>query len=201
MSDSYEVLGISPSATESQIKKAYKNLAKKAADLPMEESRKRMAELDSAYDDVMNRRMGSSGYTQTDFNNNSSYQYPYDEQSDSNYYDVKNLIDSGRYEDACTILDGVPVNFRDAEWHFLKGRALYSKGRLEEASREFEYAYRNDPANDEYRNVYEDVYKKRSGGYRYAREKRGCGSCDICSSLICADCCCESMGGDLIPCC
>ncbi|HBN81189.1 MAG TPA: molecular chaperone DnaJ, partial [Ruminococcaceae bacterium] len=28
-----------------------------------------------------------------------------------------------------------------------------------------------------------------------------CSACDACSSLICADCCCECMGGDLIPCC
>ena len=29
----------------------------------------------------------------------------------------------------------------------------------------------------------------------------GCNACDICNGLICADCCCECMGGDLIPCC
>ena len=29
----------------------------------------------------------------------------------------------------------------------------------------------------------------------------GCNACDICNVLICADCCCECMGGELIPCC
>ena len=29
----------------------------------------------------------------------------------------------------------------------------------------------------------------------------GCSACDLCSGLICADCCCECMGGDLIRCC
>ena len=29
----------------------------------------------------------------------------------------------------------------------------------------------------------------------------GCSVCDICNGLICADCCCECMGGDLIGCC
>ena len=28
-----------------------------------------------------------------------------------------------------------------------------------------------------------------------------CDACDMCSGLICADCCCECMGGDLISCC
>ncbi len=29
----------------------------------------------------------------------------------------------------------------------------------------------------------------------------GCNTCDMCSGLLMADCCCECMGGDLIPCC
>ena len=29
----------------------------------------------------------------------------------------------------------------------------------------------------------------------------GCNACDVCNGLICADCCCECMGGDLISCC
>ena len=29
----------------------------------------------------------------------------------------------------------------------------------------------------------------------------GCNACDMCQGLICADCCCECMGGDLISCC
>lgn len=42
------------------------------------------------------------------------------------------------------------------------------------------------------------------GGYRAERRKdsdSGCSACDICSGLMCADCCCECFGGDLIPCC
>ena len=47
------------------------------------------------------------------------------------------------------------------------------------------------------------VNNARSGGYRTERhsEKKGCSGCDMCTGLICADCCCECFGGDLIPCC
>ncbi|NCU32158.1 MAG: molecular chaperone DnaJ, partial [Candidatus Moranbacteria bacterium] len=32
-------------------------------------------------------------------------------------------------------------------------------------------------------------------------QRTACTPCNVCSSLICADCCCECMGGDLISCC
>ena len=39
-----------------------------------------------------------------------------------------------------------------------------------------------------------------AGGYRTAPGGAMCGG-DLCTQLICCDCCCECMGGDLIPCC
>lgn len=208
MNDPYDALGVSPAATDAQIKKAYKNLAKKAASLPADEAKKRMDALNRAYDAVMNRRMNATGYTESGYTTGSgangyrsAYPYTADSTPRSDYYDVRELIDNGRIDDANMILDGVPSPARNAEWHFLKGKVMYQKGRLEDASREFEAAYRLEPANAEYRSVYEDIYRKRSGGYRRASESRGCSPCNVCSGLICADCCCESLGGDLITCC
>ena len=41
-----------------------------------------------------------------------------------------------------------------------------------------------------------------TGGYRTAGgSSGGCSACDVCTTLYCADCCCECMGGDLIRCC
>ena len=44
---------------------------------------------------------------------------------------------------------------------------------------------------------------RRANGYGggYHTSGGGCSTCDICSGLMCADCCCECMGGDLIRCC
>ena len=39
------------------------------------------------------------------------------------------------------------------------------------------------------------------GGYNPNGQMGGCTACDVCNGLICADCCCECMGGDLISCC
>ena len=37
--------------------------------------------------------------------------------------------------------------------------------------------------------------------YRSYGGNGSCNACDVCQGLVCADCCCECMGGDLIPCC
>ena len=59
----------------------------------------------------------------------------------------------------------------------------------------------------EYRAAYNQLMWQRNTGtnrqgpYRTQGQTNGCNGCDMCSGLICADCCCECMGGDLISCC
>ena len=53
------------------------------------------------------------------------------------------------------------------------------------------YNYRDDGSNE----------RSYSNEADYRRGGRGMTPCDCCTSLLCADCCCECMGGDLISCC
>ena len=61
----------------------------------------------------------------------------------------------------------------------------------------------------EYRAMLDRINRQRSGSFtNYGGYNtnggygaNGCSTCDICQGLICADCCCECMGGDLIRCC
>ena len=115
------------------------------------------------------------------------------------------MINTGRIHDAEVLLDGVPDNARDAEWYFLKGSLLHKKGWLEDAYTHIATACRMDPGNMEYQNAmnYMNMQRQR-GGYRgngAPGQQGGCTGCDVCQGLICADCCCECMGGDLIRCC
>ena len=124
----------------------------------------------------------------------------------SGFNDVRSLIMSGRIADAEQILNGVPPQRRNAEWYFLKGSVLYRRGWLEEAKDHFSRACQMDPGNPEYSAALNQAMNQGSGvygGYRPNTNMNagGCNSCDLCSSLICADCCCECMGGDLISCC
>lgn len=209
MSDPYKILGISPTATDDEVKSAYRTLAKKyhpdnyagspVADLADE----KMKEINQAYDTIMAQRRGhTAGSAQQPSGGYTGYSYA---NSRSSFSDVRNLIMTGRIADAEQILNGVPVEGRDAEWHFLKGTVLYKRGWMEEAYNHFAKACDMDPSNPEYSAAYNQIKNQRTGAYGGynpgAPRQGGCSGCDVCSGLLCADCCCECFGGDLIRCC
>lgn len=199
MNDPYSVLGVDRNATDDQIKSAYRELAKKYhpdnySDSPLSDlANEKMKEINEAYDTIMNQRTAARGfsggyasYTSTQFN------------------DIRSLITSGRLDEAQELLDGVPLKDRDAEWYFLNGSVLYKRGWFDDAYTNFSAACRMNPSNPEYRAAFDNINRQRGGytGYRGGRTSgKSCSACDICSGLICTDCCCESMGGDCIPCC
>jgi len=91
------------------------------------------------------------------------------------------------------------ISNRDAEWYFLAGSLYYRRGWYQQASQMFGTALRMDPDNREYNDAVRRMGQQPL--YRTSNYSGGLSGCDFCSSLVCADCCCECMGGDLIPCC
>ncbi len=200
MKDPYSILGVSKNATDEEIKNAYRELARKYhpdnyADNPLSDlAGEKMKEINEAYDEIMNmRRTGSSSNNNGTYNGGSS-QFP----------EVRSLIAQGRFEQAQELLDGVPPQNRDAEWYFLNGTVLYRRGWFDQAYTSFATAVRMNPNNPEYQNAMRQA-QRQSGAqynpYRSYGNSGGCSTCDVCQGLICADCCCECMGGDLIACC
>lgn len=200
MKDSYSILGVDKNATDEEIKNAYRELARKYhpdnySDNPLSDlASEKMKEINEAYDDIMNRRRNhkrntyGSNYTGT----NSSSDFP----------EVRQLINQGRLEQAQEVLDGVPPSTRNAEWYFLNGTVLYRRGWFDQAYTSFATASRMDPTNPEYRNALNNAQRQSANRYNpYRSYGGGMNECDCCTNLICADCCCECMGGDLIPCC
>ncbi len=204
VNDPYAVLGVSPSATDDEIKAAYREMARKYhpdnyANNPLSDlAQEKMQEINEAYDSIVRmRKQGGGASGQTSYARSSG--------GSSRFSDIRAMIQSGRVLDAEMLLDGIPTSSRDAEWYFLKGSVLYKKGWLEDAYGHFNTACRMDPSNMEYRTAMNRMNTQRqTGGYRTSGGNvygGGCNGCDICTNLICADCCCECMGGDLIPCC
>ena len=207
--NAYEILGLDPGASVEQVKEAYKRLAAKYQLVNFAEdtaeyyyAKNKMNEINRAYDEII---MGSSSGSSS--NNNYSYSYSNDY---SNFSDIRNMINSNRLDDAEMLLEGISPISRNAEWYYLKGLLMKKRGWLEQAFDNFSQAYRMNPNNYEYKMAYENMNNQNNGGYR--AERRGhngnnkgclgdCSACDVCSSLLCADCCCECVGGDLIPCC
>ncbi|MGN0543193.1 MAG: DnaJ domain-containing protein [Acutalibacteraceae bacterium] len=193
MRNPYDVLGVPQGAAIEQVNAAYRELMRKYQDSG---NQKKIDEINEAYDSiVMGAPSGGSGYSSGG----------YSQYGSADYSDIRAKINSGRLDDAQILLDGIPEGSRDAQWYYLKGTVQQKRGWLEEAAKNFATASNLDPSNNTYKMAYNKVNNARSGGYRTERraerDSSDCSGCDICSGLLCADCCCECFGGDLIPCC
>ena len=198
MTDPYKVLGVSPSASDEEVKKAYRELARKyhpdhyQNDPLSDLAEAKMKEITAAYDQIMDMRRGGRSGCSSDA-------------GQSQFSDIRRMINNNRIAEAEELLDGVPQSSRDAEWYFLNGTVLYRRGWFDQAFTSFATASRMDPNNMEYRNAVNNAQRqqgRQNNPYRtYGDPNAGCSACDVCQGLICADCCCECMGGDLIPCC
>lgn len=206
--DPYKILGVNESDSDEEIKNVYRELCRKyhpdvCSDISKEQAEAKMAEINAAYDEIMLRRKKGGSYGGGSYNAGGSYyQGGY---SQSQYADVRRLINERRIAQAEEILEGVPSYSRGAEWHFLKGTILYSRGWMNDAFTHFETATRMEPQNREYSAAYQQMFSRRNGqynpgGYRTSGNASGCDACDMCSCLMCTDCCCEAMGGDCIRC-
>lgn len=214
MTDPYKILEISPNATDDEVKEAYRKMAKKYhpdnyVGSPLSDlANEKMKEVNEAYDKILNDRKQAKKAGSNSTGSTGSYNYGYgysDGQStgNSNFNDVRSLINSNRIADAEQILNGVPQDRRNAEWYFLKGVVAMRRGWVDEAYRCFNTAVQMDPNNMEYRAAFNQVNNQRNGAYggynpNMQVQQRGCTGCDVCSGLLCADCCCECFGGDCI---
>ncbi len=209
MSDPYRILGVSKKDSDSVIKEAYRNLIKKYHPDNYSESspvngmaEEKMAEINNAFDEIMNMRRGAS--SADNYNNSAS-----GNSSFIDYSEIRNLIQNKDITLADGKLESVDPSLRNAEWYFLKGSVCYTRGWLNEALENFTTASNMDPNNQEYAAAFNHFQRNRQGNmngspypqYRTNRGASGCSGCELCQGLICADCCCECMGGDLISCC
>lgn len=118
----------------------------------------------------------------------------------ASHAEVLRLIAQGRIVDAEVMLAKLPAN--TAPWNYAKGEIALARGRYGEALQHFEQAVRLEPHNQTYQTKYQQMLNMVNQGRRgVAPSKEQEDLCKLCTTLYLADCCCECMGGDLIPCC
>ena len=201
MRDHYQVLGVPSTATDEEVKKAYRDLARKyhpdnyhdnpLADLAQE----RMKEINEAYEAVQSQRKAAraGGYSGGYGGYQAGYQSGY-QSGGSRYQRIRMAISQGNLNLAEELLNAMTDH--DAEWSFLKGAICYRRGWLDEARRYYQNAVNMDPDNQEYQRAL-DIAEGRSTAYRpegYDNVTTGtCGNGD-CLRLCGATLCCNAFG-------
>lgn len=208
----FMILGISEDCTQNELFDAYKEMRNKYSDL-------RFAEGQVGTDACAKLEEIEFAYREANEILRSRYNVAY---TGNNLIDAENAIKAGNPEEAQNILDNCQE--RTGQWHYLQSVLFYKKNWTSDALKQLEFACALEPNNAKYAEAKQNMINKMNEGnakqstsyYRnnnsdntqrsYSREAgntghRGVSACDCCSSLICADCCCECMGGDLISCC
>lgn len=190
MKDPYEVLGVPHGASEEEIKKAYRDLARKYhpdnyANNPLADlAQEKMKEINEAYDTLMKGGPVPNS-------SSSSYSSGSSGSSGGAFGQVRELIRQGRIDMAESMLDGIATH--NAEWYYLRGVIAQRRGWMDEAAQNFRIAVNMDPQNYEYRNAANAA--SGAGAYTYRQQEYGNSQsddlCNLCGSLMCLNCLCD----------
>lgn len=158
MMNPYQVLGVSENASEEEITKAYRKLARKYhpdVNPNNEEALNKMKEINMAYDEIKRIRENGSSYSQ---NNNSGYNYNnnyYSYNYDDLYQSVIIYMRMGLYPQAWEVLNSIQT--RDDKWYYLGSIILFQSNNKEAAISYIKTAMEMNPNNIEYTKYYEYI--------------------------------------------
>ena len=202
MDDPYKVLGLDRNASDEDVKKAYRRLAKKYhPDLNPgdEEAARKMQEVNAAYERIKNpeKNSGSSqgggysgyggygGYGYNPFGGNRRYQYSGDPYKEAVY----RYLRFRQYQQALHALENCKE--KDAQWYYFSAIAHSGLGNDIMALEHIREAVKLEPDNELYRNTQaalergESVYRQQAGDFRgFAMRGDLCSQFCLCSMLM-----------------
>ncbi len=226
--DPYQVLGVSPDASDEEIKKAYRDLTKKYhPDLNPGDAKaaEKMNDINAAYDAIKN------GTAQQGYGTGTAYQQAYQQYSQnagygwggggftgwdnwytgaysqqqterSEYTAARSFIRNGLYREALNALSGVPASERDARWYYLCAVANMYLGNKIAALEQAKRAAALDPDSAEYQRLLQMLQQ---GGdfYRGYQQQytSGLNLNRMCMTMCLANLCLGPMCGYRFLCC
>jgi len=179
--DPYKILGVPSTASDEEIKKAYRTLAKKYhpdKNPGNKEAERRMNEINAAYDQIKNPQQNTAGGfggfgSGTGFGGFGSGFGGFHSEAEEESTALRaamNYIRARHFTEALNALEGVPVSERGARWHYLCALANYGQGNTIVALEHAQTAAKLEPDNMEYRSLLEELMH---GGSYYSTFSQG----------------------------
>ncbi len=206
MTDPYQVLGVSRSASDEEIKKAYRALSRKyhpdanINNPNREHAEERFKEVQQAYDLIMKEKQQGSSYSYHAGGFGAGYaggSYRQTGNSDSIELQAAfQYICNRHYAEALNVLASVPESERRARWYYYSAIANQGIGNNITAKEHAGRAVSMEPSSLEYRQLLQHLeyggtwYANMGTGYErpYASAGNWCLSM-LCLNMLC-NCCC-----------
>ena len=194
----YDILGVSPSASDDEIKKAYRTLSRRYhPDANIGKPDEKMAEekfkqIQQAYTQIMKEReQGQQGY---DYGYRQGGQTAGGDTDTVEMQAAANFINSRRYREALNVLEG--IQNRNAQWYYFSALANAGMGNNIRAQEMARQALDMEPNNVQYQMLWQQLqsgrqwYGNMAGGYgrQTVDIDNFCCQC-LALNLMCGCCC------------
>ncbi len=200
--DPYQVLGVSPNASDDDVKRAYRALSRKYhPDANVNNPNRGAAEekfkqVQQAYDSIMKMRQRGETYNGSFQSHTTGGTYGGRTNAAPELQAAANYIANGYYQEALTTLNGMEVSQRGGVWYYMAAIASEGLGDLTNAREYASMAVAMEPSNYQFRqymmhlNNNDMWYTTRSSVYQRPYEGYSHWCLDLFLMNLFCGCCC-----------